>query len=143
MLSNPLAVVELREEFSAILAEQRLILQLDADTRGPAAVMAELGNGLMVAPPAAPPQDEIQRGSHHPLSEFPQQSSYFLKTEAESRGPAAVETRLCDFFGAAGPGVLGLVSPGWRPLGPDDELLLTLEGFVAGTRLGRQTRRSR
>jgi len=33
--------------------------------------MAELGNGLMVAPPAAPPQDEVQRGLHHPPGEFP------------------------------------------------------------------------
>src|SRR6218665_248705 len=65
----------------------RIVLQLDVNIGRSAAVVAEFGDGLMVAPPAAPAQDEVQRGPHHPTREFPHQTSHFLNTEADEDRP--------------------------------------------------------
>src|SRR4051794_23705880 len=63
-----------------------LVLQLDFETRVSAPVMAEFGDGLMAASPAAPVQDEVQGRPHHPC-DVQQQAPEFLDGEADESRP--------------------------------------------------------
>jgi hypothetical protein len=63
-----------------------LVLQLHFKPRVSAAVVAELGDGLMTASPSAPMQDEVEGRPHRP-DDAQQQAPEFLDREADEFRP--------------------------------------------------------